>query len=168
MSSTLDMRSLNRWTAPSSMGVSMMLRDGNAARSPSEGPTNKSRLCLCSLNTFRSSVLVCIAFLCESWHCSSSLTKSSFFDRHVIGPRSASSSFSLFLSSSSILARVSKRSSTLEPILVSSSMLSSASFKFPSVLRELLFCLIASGRTSYPSGSNKSSMCRSLRALLKS
>ena len=40
--------------------LSMIFKDGRAASSPSDGPTNKSRLCLCSWKTFTSSVFVCI------------------------------------------------------------------------------------------------------------
>ena len=40
--------------------LSMIFKEGRAASSPSDGPTNKSRLCLCSWKTFTSSVFVCI------------------------------------------------------------------------------------------------------------
>ena len=40
--------------------LSIMFRDGKAAISPSEGPVNKSKLCLCSWNTFNNSVFVCV------------------------------------------------------------------------------------------------------------
>ena len=40
--------------------LSIIFKEGRAASSPSDGPTNKSRLCLCSWKTFTSSVFVCI------------------------------------------------------------------------------------------------------------
>lgn len=146
-----------------------MFRDGKAAISPSEGPVNKSKLCLCSWNTFNSSVFVCVAFLCDSWHCSRSFSKSFLSAGVAIGPTSSVSSFSFCLSSSNILARDAKISSTLEPTFVSSSMLVSTPFKeLSSFFRDSLFCLTTAGRVSYPSGSSKSSMCRSPKALLNS
>ena len=46
--------------------LSMMLRDGKAAISPSEGPDSKTKLCLCSLKTFISSEFVCICSIGQS------------------------------------------------------------------------------------------------------
>lgn len=136
----------------------MMLRDGKAAISPSEGPDSKTKLCLCSLKTFISSEFVCIAFLCDCWHCSSSFSKSFLSGGGVIGPTSSSNSFSFCMSSSSIFTSEVNKSSTLEPIFVSSSMLFSTSFKFPSFFKESLFCFTAAGSVSYPSGSRRSSI----------
>ena len=49
--------------------LSMIFKEGRAASSPSDGPTNKSRLCLCSWKTFTSSVFVCICKKISSNHC---------------------------------------------------------------------------------------------------